>query len=151
MEKLSHINKNGSVQMVDISDKSKTMRTAVAQGSIFLKKETLNQIWYDKISKGNVLTTAKIAGIQAAKKTAQLIPLCHAIDLSWVDIQIKQKENGLTIESKAKASYTTGVEMEALTAVSVTLLTIYDMCKAADQNMIIDNIKLIEKIKDEIS
>jgi molybdenum cofactor biosynthesis protein MoaC len=131
--------------MVDISQKKKSNREAMAQAFIKLEQNTLDLIFSDNIPKGNVLTGAKIAGIQAAKQTKHLIPLCHSITLTWIDISITQKENGLYILAIIKAADSTGVEMEALTAVSITALTIYDMCKAVDKHMQISEIRLLKK------
>ena len=131
--------------MVDISHKEKSDREAIAQAFIKLERKTLDLIFSDNIPKGNVLTTAKIAGIQAAKQTEHLIPLCHSISKSWIDVSISQKENGLYILATIKAADSTGVEMEALTAVSIAALTIYDMCKSVDKNMKISDIQLLEK------
>jgi len=145
MAKLSHIDSSGNINMVDISQKTRTVRTAVAEGMISMQPETVKIIIENKTPKGNVLTTASVAGIQAAKKVPELIPLCHQIDLSWIDVRFKPENDGFKITSTAKADYTTGVEMEALTATSVAALTIYDMCKAVDKNMVIGPIRLTEK------
>jgi cyclic pyranopterin phosphate synthase len=133
--------------MVDINDKKSTARMAIASGKIKMKLETLNKIIDMKIKKGDVLVIAKLAGIMAAKKTEQLIPLCHSIPLSYVKIDLKPNINDSSIEIIAEASLIgkTGVEMEALTAVSIASLTIYDMCKSADRSMTISDIKLIHK------
>jgi cyclic pyranopterin phosphate synthase len=133
--------------MVDINDKKSTARVAIASGKIKMKLETLNKIIDMKIKKGDVLVIAKLAGIMAAKKTEQLIPLCHSIPLSYVKIDLKPNINDSSIEIIAEASLIgkTGVEMEALTAVSIASLTIYDMCKSADRSMTISDIKLIHK------
>ncbi len=147
MKKLTHIDKEGKATMVDVSNKSATQREAVASGSVYMKKETLRLITSNNIAKGNVFETARLAGIMAAKKTCDLIPLCHQLNLSTVvvDFKVDGKKNKVDIEAKAKCSGQTGVEMEALTAVSVAALTIYDMCKAVDKGMIISDIKLMEK------
>ncbi|RJR15455.1 MAG: cyclic pyranopterin monophosphate synthase MoaC [Nitrospiraceae bacterium] len=147
MKKLTHIDSKGKSTMVDVSDKSSTQREAMASGSVHMKKETLSLITSDKIAKGNVFETARLAGIMAAKKTSGLIPLCHQLNLSsvHVDFRIDRKNSKVNIEAKAKCTGQTGVEMEALTAVSVAALTIYDMCKAVDKGMIISDIKLMEK------
>ena len=133
--------------MVDINDKKSTARMAIASGKIKMQPETLNKIINMKIKKGDVLVIAKLAGIMAAKKTEQLIPLCHSIPLSYVKIDLKPNINDSSIEITAEASLIgkTGVEMEALTAVSIASLTIYDMCKSADRSMTISDIKLIHK------
>ena len=145
MTEFSHLDKSGNVRMVDISEKKVTKRTAIATGFIEMQPATVKKIVSDKVPKGNVLTTAKIAGVQAAKKTFELVPLCHPLNLTWINIQIEPKQNGFKIISTIKAKDTTGVEMEALTAVSAAALTIYDMCKAVDKKMLIKEIYLIEK------
>jgi len=147
MKKLTHINQKGDAQLVDISDKAITHRKAIAEGSIQLNKETLELIQDNLIKKGDVLNTARIAGIQAAKKTWELIPLCHTINLSKIDINfsIDKKNNVITCQSSCECFAQTGLEMEALSAVSITLLTIYDMVKAVDRTMVISNIHLVEK------
>ena len=144
---LTHFDHNGDPSMVDINDKKSTARVAVASGKIKMKLETLNKIIDMKIKKGDVLVIAKLAGIMAAKKTEQLIPLCHSIPLSYVKIDLKPNINDSSIEIIAESSLIgkTGVEMEALTAVSIASLTIYDMCKSADRSMTISDIKLIHK------
>ena len=143
----SHIDDQGNAQMVDISDKDITVRIATAEAKIEMASTTLEEIINGAIPKGNVLNTAKIAGIISAKKTHELIPLCHQILLSGIDIGFypDQKNAVLVINSTVKTTYSTGVEMEALTAVSVAALTIYDMCKAVDKNMKITNIHLVSK------
>ena len=143
----SHIDDQGNAQMVDISDKDITVRIATAEAKIEMASTTLEEIINGAIPKGNILNTAKIAGIISAKKTHELIPLCHQILLSGIDIGFypDQKNAALVINSTVKTTYSTGVEMEALTAVSVAALTIYDMCKAVDKNMKITNIHLVSK------
>jgi len=133
--------------MVDVSKKSNSNRVAVASGFIELNNATIDLIKVGNSKKGDVLTVAKIAGIQASKKTSSLIPLCHNINLDSINIEfrISNKENKIYCQSTVGCSGKTGVEMEALTAVSIALLTIYDMCKASDKNMVISEIKLIEK------
>ena len=147
MKKLTHINQKGDAQLVDITDKAITHRKAVAEGSIQINKETLKLIQDNLIKKGDVLNTARIAGIQAAKKTWELIPLCHTINLSKIDIDfnIDKKNNIITCQSSCECFAQTGLEMEALSAVSIALLTIYDMVKAVDRTMVISNINLVEK------
>ena len=147
MKKLTHVNQKGDAQLVDITDKAITHRKAVAEGSIQLNKETLKLIQDNLIKKGDVLNTARIAGIQAAKKTWELIPLCHTINLSKIDIDfnIDKKNNVITCQSSCECFAQTGLEMEALSAVSIALLTIYDMVKAVDRTMVISNIHLVEK------
>ena len=140
MSEISHLDRKGNVKMVDVTDKIPSVRIAKAEGKITLLPETVAAITDDAIPKGNVLTTAKIAGIQAAKKTAELIPMCHQINLSFVDIEFDIQTESIMIKSIVKTKEATGVEMEALTAVSVAALTIYDMCKGIDKGMIIKNI-----------
>ena len=147
MKKLTHINHKGDAQLVDITDKAITHRKAIAEGSIQLNKETIKLIQDNLIKKGDVLNTARIAGIQAAKKTWGLIPLCHTINLSKIDINfnVDKKNSIITCQSSCECFAQTGLEMEALTAVSIALLTIYDMVKAVDRKMVISNIHLVEK------
>jgi cyclic pyranopterin phosphate synthase len=147
MRKLSHINDNQQVEMVDVTAKAVTKRKAKARGSVTMEKATLNLIEKGQMTKGNVLGAAKIAGIMAAKKTGELIPLCHPLEITSVqlDLEIDRKKSRVVIESEVKTTGKTGVEMEALTAVSVAALTIYDMCKAADKKMVIGEIMLLEK------
>lgn len=135
--------------MVDVGSKPVSRRTAVAEGKILLKTETLELIRHNQIRKGDVLSVARIAAIQAAKKTQDLIPLCHQIPLSGVEVDFVLDEEGVSITAKAKTVAQTGVEMEALTAVSVAGLTIYDMCKAVDKSMIIAGVRLVSKTKEE--
>ena len=144
---LTHFDKNGNPSMVDINQKDATVRVAIATGKIIMKANTLKKILDLKIKKGDVLNVAKLAGIMAAKKTDQLIPLCHSIPLSYVNVDLEPniQESSVKITAEASLVGKTGVEMEALTAVSVAALTIYDMCKAIDREMIITNIKLIHK------
>jgi cyclic pyranopterin monophosphate synthase len=149
MSKLTHINPRGEASMVDVSAKPVQMREAVASGEIRLQKATLQLIQSQKIAKGNVLATARIAGIMAAKKTGGLIPLCHPLPITHceVNFEIPKKLDRIVITASAKIAAQTGVEMEALMAVSVAALTIYDMCKAVDKQMEISGIKLISKTK----
>jgi cyclic pyranopterin monophosphate synthase len=148
MSGLSHIGADGRAQMVDVSAKPVVSRMAVASGKIQLQPGTIELISDNKNPKGDVFAVARIAGIQAAKRTAELIPLCHTLPLSDVKIDISVLENCAVVECSARTIAQTGVEMEALTGVTVALLTIYDMCKAADKQMIISDIKLIKKIKE---
>lgn len=147
MKKFTHIDRLGRPKMVDVSSKPLTEREAVAKGSVYMKKETFNLIREGKVSKGDVLSVAKIAGIMAAKKTSGIIPLCHPLNITSVDIDFRldAKRNRIEIESRVKIAGQTGVEMEALTAVSAAALTIYDMCKAVDKEMTISDIMLMEK------
>tara|TARA_B110000971_G_scaffold165126_1_gene169110 strand:+ start:994 stop:1467 length:474 start_codon:yes stop_codon:yes gene_type:complete len=144
---LTHIDKDGNAKMVDISKKNNSNRVAIAYGFIELNNATIDLIKVGNLKKGDVLTVAKIAGIQASKKTSSLIPLCHNINLDSINIEfrISNKENKIYCQSTVGCSGKTGVEMEALTAVSLALLTIYDMCKSSDKNMVISEIKLVEK------
>ena len=135
--------------MVDVGSKPVSRRTAVAEGKILLKTETLELIRHNQIRKGDVLSVARIAAIQAAKKTQDLIPLCHQIPLSGVEVDFVLDEEGVSITAKAKTVAQTGVEMEALTAVAVAGLTIYDMCKAVDKSMVIEGVRLVSKTKEE--
>jgi len=150
MKRLTHIGANGRVQMVDVSGKPLSARTAVATGKIRLQRETLDLISNEQIAKGNVFATARIAGIQAAKRTAHLIPLCHTLPLSEVKIDIVTTNDHAEVKCTARTVAQTGVEMEALTGVTIALLTIYDMCKAVDKEMQISDVRLIEKTKQEL-
>jgi cyclic pyranopterin phosphate synthase len=147
MKRLTHVGSDGRAQMVDVSAKAQSVRTAIASGKISLQKETVDLISKNKIAKGDVVATARIAGIQAAKQTPQLIPLCHTLPLSDVKIDIVTSSDGATVKCTARTIAQTGVEMEALTGVAVALLTIYDMCKAVDKQMRISDIHLVEKTK----
>ncbi len=146
-QQLSHIDEYGNARMVDVSEKPDSVRTAIAQGEIHMKPETLALIRAGLIKKGDVLTVAQIAGIQAAKRTSELIPLCHPLPITKVDITFTLDDMlpGVIITATTKVTGKTGVEMEALTAVSVAALTIYDMAKAVEKTMHIENIRLIEK------
>jgi cyclic pyranopterin phosphate synthase len=150
MSKLSHINNEGKANMVDVGHKPEQTRIAKASGFIQLQPETLKLINENLIKKGDVLTIAEIAGIQAAKETSRLIPLCHTLMLSKVDVKTVITETGVLVESTVKCKGQTGVEMEALTAVNIALLTIYDMCKAVDKKMIMTDIKLDFKEKTDL-
>ncbi len=145
MKKLSHFDEHGKIKMVDVSEKAETSRRAVASAKILLNKETLEILQTNKNPKGNALEIARIAGIMAAKQTANLIPLCHQINLSKVEIKVEIKNFGISLEAEAKTNSQTGVEMEALTAVSVAALTIYDMCKAVQKDISITEIRLESK------
>ena len=151
MDRLTHIAADGSAQMVDVSSKPLSNRVAVAAGKIRLRPETLELISQDRIAKGNVFAVARIAGIQAAKQTSQLIPLCHNLDLSHVDIAFVSMPDCVEAKCTARTTAQTGVEMEALTGMMVALLTIYDMCKAVDKEMRIFDAHLIDKAKTPIS
>ena len=147
LNKLSHLDKNGRINMVDVSGKPDTARTAVAKSEIKMKKQTLDLILSNDIAKGSVLETSKIAGIAAAKKTWDLIPLCHNIRIGKIDVNFKinEKESFIEILCTATASDKTGIEMEALTGSSIAALTIYDMCKAYDKEMKVTNTCLLSK------
>ena len=147
MKELTHTDKSGKAVMVDVGDKEIIKRSARARGHITLSTSTIALVKDNQMKKGDVLTVAQIAGINAAKQTQNLIPLCHTIILDKADVYLELDERGITAVSEVKCNGRTGVEMEALTAVSVALLTVYDMCKAVDKNMIIDEVVLIEKIK----
>ncbi len=142
---LSHVGPRGRVHMVDVSDKAVTAREAVARGRITMSRAALRQIRAGAIKKGDPLQTARLAGIMAAKQTSALIPLCHPLDLSYVDVTLTPVRDGYAIESRVRTTGRTGVEMEALTAVAVAALTIYDMVKAVDKAMVIGDIRLVEK------
>ena len=143
--KLSHWDKDGNLRMIDISEKEKSLRTAEADGFIKMKKETLNKVMKKEGPKGDVLALSKVAGVIAVKKTPFLIPMCHNINITHCNIEFKLEKEGIRVISKIKSFDRTGVEMEALTAVSVTLLNIYDMVKPMDKSMKITDIKLIKK------
>ena len=149
MKKLSHISASGEASMVDVSAKPVQLREAVARGEIRLQRSTLVMVTDDLIAKGNVLATARIAGIQAAKRCGELIPLCHPLPITHceVNFEFPKSHDRIVITASAKIAAQTGIEMEALTAVSVAALTIYDMCKAVDKAMVISEIKLISKTK----
>mgnify|MGYP001827779151 FL=1 len=146
-DKLNHFNQRGEAHMVDVGDKAVTQRIAVAEGTINMQAETLQRILQGEHKKGDVLGVARVAGVMAAKKTADLVPLCHPLQLSHVDIQlnVEEKEQYVHCVVEVKTTGQTGVEMEALTAVQVTLLTIYDMCKAMDRGMVMSDIRLLSK------
>ena len=142
---LSHVDSRGRVQMVDVGGKPPTLRTAVARGRIRVRPRVVRLILSSEIAKGDPLQVARIAGIMAAKRTAELIPLCHPIPLSLVEVDLRARGGGYDIEARVQTTATTGVEMEALTAVSVAALTLYDMIKAVDRTMVIGEIRLVEK------
>jgi cyclic pyranopterin phosphate synthase len=145
--RLSHLNEKGEARMVDVGAKPVTERTAIAEGFVRMEPQTLNLILEGRAEKGDVLTTARIAGIMAAKRTHELIPLCHPLPLTqvMVDFEPSRDPCGIRVEAVARVEGKTGVEMEALTAVSIACLTLYDMCKAADRGMSFSGIRLIEK------
>ena len=146
-KKLSHIDESGNASMVNVGEKENMKRFAQAEGKILLQNNTLKLIREDAIKKGDVITVSQIAGIMASKKTSELIPLCHNILIEKSDVICKIVSDGIVVTSEAWCSGKTGIEMEALTSVSVALLTIYDMCKAVDKTMTITNIRLIKKTK----
>ena len=148
MTHLSHIDENGKASMVDVSLKPELLRKAEATGFISLTPDTLQKIKDNELKKGDVLTVAQIAGIQAAKATPSLIPLCHALLLSKISVSFTIYDSGIEVTCNTTCSGQTGVEMEALAGVSVALLTIYDMCKAVDKTMVISNVRLISKTKE---
>jgi cyclic pyranopterin monophosphate synthase len=147
MAKLSHLDEQGRARMVDVSEKEVTSRIAVAQGVIRMRAETLALILEEKIEKGDVFSVARVAGIMAAKKTSELIPMCHPLNITSVEINLLPRERpaGVEIEATVRVNGKTGVEMEAMTAVAVAGLTIYDMCKAVDREMTIGEIRLVKK------
>ena len=145
MNELTHINSKGKAEMVDVSEKKNSVRTAKAFAKVIVSSEVFEKIKENKIAKGDVLTTAKLAGVQAAKKTSDLIPLCHNIFITKVDVDLQLKDNSVEITSFAKTNTKTGIEMEALTAATVASLTIYDMCKAIDKSIEITSVRLLEK------
>ena len=148
--KFSHTDEHGKARMVDVTGKPSQIRQASATGFIRLNSETIKLISENRVQKGDVLTVAEIAGIQAAKKTSELIPLCHPLSLTKVDVNTAIEKNGIRIISHVKCAGQTGVEMEALVAVNISLVTIYDMCKAVDRSMIMEDIRLISKEKKDI-
>lgn len=147
MSKLTHVDEKGRVGMVDVGEKPDSHRTAIARGEVIMRLETLALIEQGLIKKGDVLTTAQLAGIMAAKRTAELIPLCHPLPLTYIQVELTADKNlpGIRVKATVRTTSKTGVEMEALTAVSVAALTVYDMAKAAEKTMRIQNIRLVEK------
>lgn len=150
MSELSHTDNKGKANMVDVGSKPDQVRTASAEGRIFMKKETLQLIQDNQLKKGDVLTIAEIAGIQGGKKTSDLIPLCHPLQITKLDVKTEMNNDSVTVKSFAKCIGKTGIEMEALTAVHIALLTIYDMCKAVDKEMTIGEIRLLDKTKSNL-
>ena len=150
MSKLSHTDERGKANMVDVGTKPDQIRTARAEGKILLNPETVKLIRDNQMKKGDVLTIAEIAGIQGGKKASELIPLCHPLQITKLDVKAELLEDGVVVKSFAKCIGKTGIEMEALTAVNIALLTIYDMCKAVDKGMVMEMVKLIDKKKDDI-
>ncbi|MDO9566214.1 MAG: cyclic pyranopterin monophosphate synthase MoaC [Candidatus Desulfaltia sp.] len=147
MQEFTHIDKQGKVRMVDVTDKKATLRTAVAQGVVSMNPATFEMIYNQTVKKGNVLETARIAGVMAAKKTSDLIPMCHPLNITHISVDFfpEKETSSIRIETTARLLGQTGVEMEALTAASVAALTIYDMCKSYDREMVISDIYLLEK------
>ena len=150
MARFSHLDDEGAARMVDVGEKGVTRRTATAGGYVEMAPETVELLREKALPKGDALNTARIAGIMAAKRTPDLIPLCHGLNLTAVDLEFTVKNERVEILAVARASDRTGVEMEALTAVSVAALTLYDMCKAVDKSMVIGDLKLLEKTKEEV-
>ena len=148
--KLSHVAADGRVRMVDVSGKPLSIRVATAAGRISLKPATIEAISRSGLAKGDVFATAQIAGIQAAKRTAELIPLCHPLPLSDIDVEFETSRDAITATCITRTTAQTGVEMEALTAVAASLLTIYDMCKAVDNTMEISGVRLLKKTKSRV-
>ena len=148
--KFSHLDEEGASRMVDVGGKAIIRRTATAAGSVRMSSETVGLLREKALPKGDALNTARIAGVMAAKRTPDLIPLCHGLNLTAIDLEFTVKNQRIEILSVARASDRTGVEMEALAAVSVAALTLYDMCKAVDKSMVIGDIRLLEKTKEEI-
>ena len=143
--KLTHIDEEGAARMVDVSAKAETRREAVAEGRILIAPAALDAIRAGSVKKGDVLAVARVAGIMAAKKTAELIPLCHPLPISGVTLDLAIEADGIRATAKVVTAYTTGIEMEAMTAVSVALLTVYDMAKALDRGMRIEGVRLLSK------
>jgi cyclic pyranopterin monophosphate synthase len=149
-DKFSHIAEDGSVRMVDVSSKPISKRVATAEAVIGLQPKTIEKIDSHEVAKGNVLATARIAAIQAVKRTGELIPLCHPLPVHHVQVEFEQRSDGIRIECQVTTAAQTGVEMEALTGATVAALTIYDMCKAIDKGMVIFGVRLVSKFKQSI-
>jgi cyclic pyranopterin phosphate synthase len=147
-DEFSHIAEDGSVRMVDVSSKPVTKRVATAEALIALKPETIAKIESSQVAKGNVLATARIAAIQAVKRTGELIPLCHPLPVHHAQVEFENRREGIRIECRVTTAAQTGVEMEALTGATIAALTIYDMCKAIDQGMVISGVRLVSKSKE---
>ncbi|MBN2788727.1 MAG: cyclic pyranopterin monophosphate synthase MoaC [Candidatus Delongbacteria bacterium] len=150
-DKFSHVDENGKANMVDVGQKPDVIRTASAEGKIYLNSTAMDLIKVNKNKKGDVLTTAQIAGIQGGKRTSDLIPLCHPLMITKLDVNTELMSDHIKVTSFAKCIGKTGIEMEALTAVNIALLTIYDMCKAVDKTMVISDVKLISKTKENLT
>ena len=151
MKELTHVDPQGRAQMVDVGDKPVQRRVARARGTIAMSRETADLIRGNRMQKGDVLSVAQIAGIQGAKRTAELVPLCHPLGLDKVEVQLRVEEEAVVALSEVWCTGRTGAEMEALTAVAVALLTVYDMCKAVDPHMRIGEIQLVEKSKHDVT
>ena len=149
MAEFSHLDREGSAKMVDVGEKAIVRRTATAGGYVRMSPETVELLREKALPKGDALNTARIAGVMAAKKTSELIPLCHGLNVTGIDVEFEVAKDLIGITATVRVSDRTGVEMEALTAVSVAALTVYDMCKAVDKEMVIGEIKLLEKTKSE--
>ncbi len=149
MAQFSHLDEEGAARMVDVGEKAVIRRTATAGGYVRMSSETVELLREKALPKGDAINTARIAGVMAAKRTPDLIPLCHGLNLTSIDLEFTVKDEGVEILAVVRASDRTGVEMEALTAVSVAALTLYDMCKAVDKGMVIGDVKLLEKTKEE--
>jgi cyclic pyranopterin monophosphate synthase len=149
MKEFSHLDREGAARMVDVGEKAVIRRTATAAGRVKMSTGTVELLREKALPKGDALNTAKIAGVMAAKRTPDLIPLCHGLNLTSIDLEFTVRDEEVEILAVAHASDRTGVEMEALTAVSIAALTLYDMCKAVDKGMVIEDIKLLEKTKEE--
>jgi len=149
MPEFTHLDDKGRVRMVDVTEKVETIRMAKAQGIVFMNPDTLEKIRTQGIKKGNVLETARIAGVMAAKKTSELIPMCHPLNITHIQIDffLETPKSAIRIEAVVRLSGVTGVEMEALTATAIALLTVYDMCKAVDKSMVLSGIHLVKKTK----
>ena len=145
MSQLSHLDENGRARMVDVSGKPETARVAIAAGLVRMSAETRALALSGGVGKGDVVAVAEVAGVMAAKKTAELIPLCHPLALSQIEVRVEAADQGLTVTARVASTGPTGVEMEALTAVSVACLTLYDMLKAAERGMVIEAVRLLEK------
>jgi cyclic pyranopterin phosphate synthase len=146
----SHVDKNGKLKMVDVGAKPDQLRHAVAKGRIIVGSEVVQMIKDNKMKKGDVLTTARIAGIQGAKRTSELIPLCHPLPVDWLDVRTELGTDDVIVTAEAKYTGKTGIEMEALTAVNIALLTVYDMCKAVKKDMVMTDIHLVSKEKSDV-
>ena len=148
MAEFSHLDREGAARMVDVGQKAVVRRTATAAARVRMSPETVSLLRERALPKGDALNTARIAGVMAAKRTPDLIPLCHGLNLTAVDVEFEVGEDEIDIVATARASERTGVEMEALTAVSIAALTVYDMCKAVDKGMVIEEVRLLEKTKE---